>query len=53
MDEDYGVTLFSLGDKNWSFAGKVRVHYAPIRSISFGESMDERGEARLRLFSIS
>ena len=52
MDEDYGVTLFSLGEKNWSFAGKVRVHYAPIRSISFGESIDERGEVRLRLFSI-
>lgn len=40
MDEDFGVTLFMLGDKNWSFAGKVRVHYAPLRSISFGESID-------------
>lgn len=35
-DEEFGVTLFSLGEKNWSFAGKVRCHYAPIRSISFG-----------------
>lgn len=40
MDEDFGVTLFSIGDKNWSLTGKVRVHYAPIRSISFGESID-------------
>lgn len=29
------------------------MHYAPIRSISFGESMDERSEIKLRLFSIS
>lgn len=28
------------------------MHYAPIRSIAFGESMDERGEVRLRLFSV-
>jgi hypothetical protein len=61
MDEDFGVTLFILGEKpqgsnqqaHWSFAGKVRVHYAPIRSISFGESIDQRGEVRLRLFSIA
>jgi hypothetical protein len=53
MDEDFGVTLFILGEKNWGFAGKIRVHYAPIRSIAFGESMDERGEVRLRLFSVS
>lgn len=53
MDEDFGVTLFSLGEKNWSFAGKVRVHYAPIRSISFGQSIDERGDPKLRLFSVS
>ena len=52
-DEEFGVTLFSLGDKNWSFAGKVRCHYAPIRSISFGESIDERGEVKLRLFSVA
>lgn len=39
--------------KNWSFAGKVRVHYAPIRSIAFGESIDERGDPKLRLFSVS
>lgn len=53
MDEDFGVTLFILGDKNWGFAGKIRVHYASIRSIAFGESMDERGEVKLRLFSVS
>jgi len=29
------------------------VHYAPIRSISFGESIDERGEGKLRLYSIA
>jgi cilia- and flagella-associated protein 251 len=43
MDEDFGVTLFILGEKNWSLSGKIRVHYAPIRSISFGESIDQRG----------
>lgn len=53
MDEDFGVTLFSLGEKNWAFAGKVRVHYAPIRSIAFGESLDERGDPKLRLFSVA
>lgn len=36
MDEDFGVTLFVLGEKNWTFGGKIRVHYAPIRSIAFG-----------------
>ncbi len=53
MDEDFGVTLFILGEKNWGFAGKIRVHYASIRSIAFGESMDDRGEVKLRLFSVS
>lgn len=53
MDEDFGVTLFILGEKNWSLSGKIRVHYAPIRSISFGESIDQRGEVKLRLFSIA
>lgn len=43
MDDDFGVTLFVLRpDNNWELGGKIRVHYAPIRSISFGESMDER-----------
>jgi hypothetical protein len=31
MDEGFGATLFSLGENPWAFAGKVRVHYAPIR----------------------
>lgn len=57
MDEYFGVTLFVFGEKNWTFGGKIRVHHAPIRSIAFGESMgesvDERSEVRLRLFSVS
>lgn len=47
------MTLFVLGDKNWVFGGKIRVHCAPLRSIAFGESMDERTEIKLRLFSVS
>lgn len=40
MDEDFGVTLFVHKGEAWELGGKIRVHYAPIRSISFGESMD-------------
>lgn len=53
MDEYFGVTLFVLGEKSWGFGGKIRVHNAPLRSIAFGESMDERSEVKLRLFSVS
>ncbi len=31
----------------------MRAHLLPIRSIAFGESLNEKGEVRLRLFSIA
>ena len=61
MDDDLSVSLFVFDhrfndvtkNKEWVFAGKHRVHHAPIRSISFGETVDERGEIKLKLFSIA
>ena len=60
MDEDYSVCLFTYDhrfndvtkEKEWVFAGKHRVHHAPIRSISFGETLNERNEVKLKLFSV-
>lgn len=52
MDDDYGVCLFVLDYKlfdkkneffEWQYVGKCRVHYAAIRSISFGETIDDNG----------
>lgn len=59
MDENYSVCLFKLEikyedteNKEWSFSGKMRLHTREITSISFGESRNENGEIRLKLFSI-
>jgi WD40 repeat protein len=52
MDKDYGVALFILQER-WQIAGKIRVHHDAIRSIAFGEFLDEKGEPRLRLYSIA
>lgn len=30
--------------KEWVFYGKIRSHTLPIRSIAFGESLNENGE---------
>ena len=61
MDDDLSVSLFVFDhrfndvtkNKEWVFAGKHRVHHAAIRSISFGETVDEKGEIKLKLFSIA
>jgi hypothetical protein len=39
-------------DKEWQFFGKMRLHSLPITSISFGETRNEQGEIKLKLFSI-
>ncbi len=39
--------------KEWCFSGKMRVHTLPIRSIAFADSTNEKGELKLRLFSIA
>lgn len=54
MDEDYAVCLFTYDhrfndvsfEKEWVFAGKHRVHHAPIRSIAFGETLDDKNEIK-------
>jgi hypothetical protein len=54
MDEDFSVCLFTYDhrfndttkEKEWVFAGKHRVHHAPIRSIAFGETLDEKNEIK-------
>jgi hypothetical protein len=33
--------------------GKLRVHHAPIRSVSFGETMEENGTKTFKLFTVS
>lgn len=61
MNEDISVCLFKIdhkyGDpsqpKEWVFSGKVRAHLLPLRSISFGESLTDKGDIKLRLFSIA
>jgi len=37
--------LFEPDNPNfeWQYAGKCRVHIAPIRSVGFCESLDEQG----------
>jgi hypothetical protein len=60
MDEDYSVCLFTYDhrfndttkEKEWVFGGKHRVHHAPIRSIAFGETCDDKNEIKLKLFSV-
>lgn len=60
MNEDLSVCLFKIdhkfGDptqpKEWVFSGKCRAHLLRIRSISFGESLTDKGDIKLRLFSI-
>lgn len=60
MDTHCGVTLFKkdyrFGDPRepieWNFCGKIRSHQIEITSISFGESLDENEQNKLRLFSI-
>lgn len=57
MDEDYSVCLFTYDhrfnditkEKEWVFAGKHRVHHAPIKSIAFGETCDEKNEIKYLL----
>ena len=52
MDDDWCVSLFKIdhlyGDvtrpKEWVFSGKIRSHTLPIKSISFGESLNEGNE---------
>ena len=61
MNEDLSVCLFKIDHKyldptqpkEWIFSGKVRAHLLPLRSISFGESLSDKGEIKLRLFSIA
>ena len=61
VDDQVCVSLFRInhkfGDPNqpkeWVFSGKIRVHLAKIKDICFGESLTEKGEIKLRLFSIS
>lgn len=61
MDEDYSVCLFTFDhrfndttkEKEWVFAGKHRLHHAPIRSIAFGETLDEKNEVKLKVFSVA
>lgn len=61
MNEDISVCLFKIdhkyGDpsqpKEWEFSGKVRAHILPLTSISFGESLTDKGDIKLRLFSIA
>ena len=38
--------------REWLFNGKRRTHEIEITSICFGESLDENGDQKLRLFSI-
>ena len=38
--------------KEWTFGGKHRVHHAPIKSLTFGESINEQGQKYFKLFSI-
>jgi hypothetical protein len=60
MDSNCCVSLFKKdhlqGDPSkpieWQFNGKRRTHEMEIASISFGESLDENEEIKLRLFSI-
>ena len=60
MDSNQCVCLFKKdylqGDTTkpieWQFHGKRRTHEIEITSIAFGESLDENGQTKLRLFSI-
>lgn len=59
FDSELAVCLFKIDHKffdptrpkEWVFYGKVRVHTMPIRSISFADVLNEKGEQRLKLFS--
>ena len=61
MNDDLSVCLFKIyhkfydqtQPKEWVFFGKVRAHLLPILSISFGESLTDKGDIKLRLFSIA
>jgi len=60
MDMDMCVCLFKIGHRHgdpekeieWVFSGKHRSHYKRITSIAFGDSLDENGNIKLKLFSI-
>ena len=60
MDVENCVCLFKRDHKygdikepiEWVFYGKIKSHEIEITSIAFGESLDEREEIQLRLFSI-
>lgn len=39
-------------EREWQFFGKMRLHTLNITSISFGETRNEQGEVKLKLFSI-
>ena len=49
-DHKYGNTD---RPKEWVFNGKMRVHTLPIRGIAFADSIGEKGDLKLRLFSIA
>ncbi|CAK90550.1 unnamed protein product (macronuclear) [Paramecium tetraurelia] len=38
--------------KEWIFAGKYRVHHGPIKSVAFGETLDEKNQVQLKVFTI-
>lgn len=38
--------------KEWVFSGKVRVHSLPITGVTFGESINDKDEIVLKLFTI-
>jgi hypothetical protein len=61
LDQNYTVSLFKLAvnqmnadseEREWQFFGKMRLHTLNITSISFGETRNEQGEVKLKLFSI-
>ena len=60
MNEDFSVCLFKIDHKyldptqpkEWIFSGKMRAHTLPLKSIAFGESLSDKGDIKLRLFSI-
>ena len=39
--------------KEWTFVGKHRAHHAPIRSLAFGESLNEHGQRYFKFFTIA